>query len=79
MNIIRKIPIPISGLMLALFSLGNLLQDINPNLKYLFGILGIIVLVLIILKVISYPQDIKNDFKNPVIASSSGTFSIHIF
>lgn len=78
MNIIRKIPIPISGLMLALFSLGNLLQDINPNLRYLFGILGIIVLVLIILKVISYPQDIKNDFKNPVIASSSGTFSMSL-
>lgn len=78
MNIIKNIPIPISGLMLALFSLGNLLQDIHPNLRYLFGFMGTIILILIILKVILYPQDIKNDFKNPVIASSSGTFSMSL-
>ena len=64
--------------MLALFSLGNLLQDINPNLRYLFGIFGGIILILMILKVILYPQDIKDDFKNPIIVSSSGTFSMSL-
>ena len=78
MNFIRNIPIPISGLILALLSLGNLLQDIHPSLRYLFGSLGVIFLILIILKVIIYPQEIRNDFKNPVIVSSSGTFSMSL-
>ena len=78
MNIIEKIPIPISGLILSLFSLGNLLQDIHPYLRYLFGVIGAIFLILMILKVIFYPENVKNDFKNPVIVSSSGTFSMSL-
>ncbi len=76
--LIKKIPIPIAGLALALLSLGNLLQDMNPNVRYLFGAMGVIILVLTILKVIFYPKDVKNDFRNPVIASSSGTFSMSL-
>ncbi|AMD17059.1 hypothetical protein TL18_02885 [Methanobrevibacter sp. YE315] len=78
MNLIRKLPIPIAGLILALLSLGNLLQDIHPYLRYLFGTIGVLLIILIILKVILYPQDIKEDFKNPVIVSSSGTFSMSL-
>lgn len=76
MNIIEKLPIPASGLILALFSLGNLVQDIHPALRYLFGAMGGIILILMLLKVIIYPKSVKNDFKNPVIVSSSGTFSM---
>ena len=78
MNIIKNIPIPISGLILALLSLGNLTQDIHPTLRLLFGSVGVIFLILIIIKVILYHEDIKNDFKNPVITSSSGTFSMSL-
>ena len=78
MNIIKKLPIPAAGLILALLSLGNLVQDINPYLRYLFAGIGVIFIVLLILKVILYPQDIRNDFKNPVIVSSSGTFSMSL-
>lgn len=78
MDIIRKLPIPISGLILALLSLGNLLQDIHPYLRYAFGTIGTIFLILIILKVVLYPQSIRDDFKNPIIASSSGTFSMSL-
>ncbi len=78
MTIIKQIPIPICGLILALLSLGNLLQDIHPALKYLFGTFGVIFLISIILKAIKYPQEIRNDFKNPVIVSSSGTFSMSL-
>ena len=74
MEIIKKLPIPISGLILALLSLGNLLQDIHPALRYLFGTIGAVFIILMILKVVLYPQSIRNDFKNPVIVSSSGTF-----
>ena len=78
MKIIEKIPIPIAGLLLAVLSLGNLLQDIHPYLKYLFGSIGALILILILLKVALYPESIKEDFKNPIIVSSSGTFSMSL-
>ena len=78
MNLIKNIPLPISGLVLALLSLGNLLQDIHPYLRYLFGAIGLIFLILIILKIVSHPQNVKEDFKNPVILSSFGTFSMSV-
>ena len=78
MNLIKKIPIPMAGLILAILSLGNLLQDIHPYLRYLFGTIGVLLIVLMIAKLISYPQDINEDFRNPVIVSSSGTFSMSL-
>ena len=76
MNIVEKLPLPASGLILALFSLGNLVQDIHPYLRYLFGGIGGIFLILILLKVILYPKSIREDFENPIILSSCGTFSM---
>ena len=76
MNIVEKLPLPASGLILALFSLGNLVQDIHPSLRYLFGTIGGIFLILMVLKVIFYPEKVKNDLKNPIILSSCGTFSM---
>lgn len=78
MELIKRIPIPISGLILALFSLGNLVQDIHPYLRYIFGGIGAVFLILIVLKVFLYPNSIRKDFKNPVIVSSSGTFSMSL-
>ena len=78
MNIIKQLPLPVSGLILALLSLGNLLQDIHPYIRYLFGAIGIAFMILLLLKAISYPQDIKDDFKNPIIVSSLGTFSMSL-
>ena len=75
---IEKIPIPICGLILALFSLGNLLSDTHPYLKAICGVMGTIFLVLILFKLVFHPESIRKDFKNPVIVSSSGTFSMSL-
>ena len=75
---IEKIPIPICGLMLAFLSLGNLLGDYHPYLRILCATIGIILLILIISKLILYPSKIREDFKNPIIASNSGTFSMSL-
>ena len=75
---IEKIPIPICGLILALFSLGNLLNETHHYLKVICGLMGGIFLVLILSKVILYPESIKKDFKNPIIVSNSGTFSMSL-
>lgn len=78
MSLIKNIPIPVCGLILALLSLGNLSQDIHPYLRYIFGSIGILFLILMFVKIIFYPNAIKKDFKNPVIVSSSGTFSMSL-
>lgn len=78
MKIIKQIPLPISGLILALISLGVLLQNVHPALKYFFGGIGAVFIILLTFKVILYPDDIKNDFKNPIILSSCGTFSMSL-
>lgn len=75
---IEKIPIPICGLMLAFLSLGNLLGDYHPYLRTICAAIGVILLILIITKLILYPSKIREDFKNPVIASNSGTFSMSL-
>lgn len=75
---IEKIPIPICGLILAFLSLGNLLNDTHPLLKVACGIIGIALLILILSKLVLYPEKIKDDFKNPIIASNSGTFSMSL-
>ncbi|WP_405303632.1 TDT family transporter [Methanobrevibacter sp.] len=75
---IEKIPIPICGLILALLSLGNLLNDTHPYLRVLCATIGIILMILILAKLILYPKNIKKDLKNPVIASNSGTFSMSL-
>ncbi|MBE6491306.1 MAG: TDT family transporter [Methanobrevibacter sp.] len=75
---IEKIPIPICGLILAFLSLGNLLNDTHPILKVACGIIGIALLILILSKLALYPEKIKEDFKNPIITSNSGTFSMSL-
>lgn len=75
---IEKIPLPICGVILALFSLGNLLNDTHPLLKAICAVLGMIFLILIISKLILYPEKIKADFQNPILTSNSGTFSMSL-
>lgn len=76
MNLIKKVPIPICGLMLGLAALGNLLQSYSEAVRLVCGCLSGLLLILFLLKVILYPQDIKADMKNPIMASVSGTFSM---
>ena len=76
MNILKKLPIPISGLILAILSLGNLLQPYNPNFKLICAIAGVIFIVMLLFKVFFYPRDVKADLSNPIILSNSGTFSM---
>lgn len=71
---IKKVPLPACGLMLGLAALGNLLQSYSEGIRYFCGILAAVLLILILLKLIIFPQMIKEDMKNPIMASVSGTF-----
>lgn len=75
-NFIKKLPIPISGLILAILSLGNLLQGYTSIFKLICGIVGCILILMLLLKLIFYPENIRKDLSNPIVLSSSGTFSM---
>lgn len=73
MNVIEKLPIPISGLILAILSLGNLLQGYP---RVVCGAVGVILILMLLLRVIIYPGSVRQDLSNPIILSNSGTFSM---
>lgn len=78
MNIdfVKKLPIPISGLILAILSLGNLLQAYGSIFKLVCGVVGVILILMLVLKLVFYPNVIGDDLSNPIILSNSGTFSM---
>ena len=75
-NMIKKVPVPICGLMLATAALGNLLQSYSETIRQLCGVFAAILLVPVVLKLIMFPGAVKEDMNNPIMASIAGTFSI---
>lgn len=75
-NIIQKVPLPLCGVMLGTAALGNLLQSYSEGIRYFCGIAAAFLLILILLKLILFPQAFKEDMKNPIMASVAGTFSM---
>ncbi|MDD6441804.1 MAG: TDT family transporter [bacterium] len=73
-DMIKKVPVPLCGVMLGFAALGNLLQSYGEGIRSLCGIVAAFLLVLVLLKLVMYPQMIKEDMKNPIMASVAGTF-----
>ena len=75
-NKIKKVPIPLCGVMLGTAALGNLLQSYGEGIRMVCGAFAAFLFVLIVLKLIMFPGMIREDMKNPIMASVSGTFSM---
>lgn len=75
-NVIKKVPIPIAGLMLALATTGNLVLSYGVVFRNIFGIISACVLLLILMKMFTYPTDMLEHVKNPVVASVAPTFTM---
>lgn len=73
---LEKYPLPISGLILGLASLGNLVQSYGNPFRNILGMIAGILFILFLAKLMLYPQQVKNDLNNPVIASVFPTFSM---
>lgn len=73
-EIIKKVPVPICGVMLGIAALGNLLQSYSEGIRNVCGIAAGLLLILALLKLIMFPGMIKEDMKNPIMASVAGTF-----
>lgn len=71
---IKKVPVPLCGVMLGFAALGNLLQSYGEGIRSVCGIVAAFLLVLVLLKLIMFPQMIKEDMNKPIMASVAGTF-----
>ena len=75
-DVIKKVPIPLCGVMLGAAALGNLLQSYSEGIRYVCGIFAAFLLILVLLKLIMFPGAVKEDMGNPIMASVSGTFPV---
>lgn len=75
-KLLKKLPLPITGLMLGFAALGNLIQSYSQSLRSLFGLISAIIFVLVLLKIIMFPKGVKEALQNPVVASVFPTFSM---
>lgn len=77
-TLIKKVPIPMAGLMLALAVSGNLVLSYGQGYRNAFGILSAALLLLLVLKLAVEPKAIQEGFENPVVASVTPTLSMGI-
>ena len=68
-EMIKKVPVPLCGVMLGTAALGNLLQSYSEGIRQVCGLCAALLLILILAKLICFPQMIKEDMKNPIMAS----------
>ena len=71
--LIQKVPVPIAGLTLGLTALGNLIAGLSPALRWGCGAAAAALFLLLILKLILFPAQIRRDLESPIIASVSAT------
>ena len=73
-DVIKKVPVPLCGVMLGTAALGNLLQSYSEGVRYVCGVVAGLLLVLVLLKWLLFPKMVKEDLGNPIMASVAGTF-----
>jgi len=69
MNFIKSVPLAVSGLSLALASLGNLLLPRGEAVRYICGALSAAMLLIFLLKVFLDFGHVLEEIKNPVVLS----------
>jgi len=77
-NIIKNTPIAISGLMLGLAGMGNLIAPYGSTYKIAAGIFSASIALLLIFRFIFFCPDCLKDLENPIIASVALTFPMGI-
>lgn len=74
--ILKKYPVPATGLILGLASAGNLVQSYGEVFRSMFGLAAASLFLLMLIKMIKFPVDVRNSLDNPLIASVFPTFAM---
>jgi exfoliative toxin A/B len=77
-QLIKNIPLPITGLMLGLAGLGNLVVSYGNYYRYTLGTISALLALLIILRLLIDYNNCKVEFNNPIVASVVLTFPMGI-
>ena len=72
-ELIEKVPIPTAGVALGLAALGNLLQPYTEIAHAVCGVLALLLIALLFAKIVSFPNMIRDDLHNSIMASVSAT------
>lgn len=73
---VKRIPISIGGIILAITAMGNLFHDFLPFSRELCGSIAVIMLLFVVVKIFLYPELFKEDLNNPILASVVATCSM---
>jgi exfoliative toxin A/B len=73
---LETLPISIGGPILGIAATGNLIHDYFPYSREVCGIITFLLILLVIWKLIKYPERFKEDLNNPVLASIIATLSM---
>lgn len=76
MNVIKRVPVPLAGVMLGTAALGNLLQSYSNAARNVCGIFAAFLLVLLLLRLVCDFKGVGKDMGTPVVAGVSGTFTM---
>ncbi len=75
-NIINKVPLPISGLMLGLAATGTLLASYGDIYKNIFGIMSGLIFIILLLKMVISPQNFLKELGNHLVLSIFPTYTM---
>lgn len=76
MIFIKKIPLPLSGLMLSWFALGNLIKPHSHMAYEIMSFVGLSLFILITSKIILNYKGVLEDLKHPVVSSVFPTYTM---
>ncbi|MEL7646821.1 MAG: TDT family transporter [Sedimentibacter sp.] len=74
--ILKKYPVPATGLILGLASAGNLVQSYGEVFRNMFGLAAAVLFLLMLAKMIKFPADVRTSLDNPIIASVFPTLTM---
>ncbi|MDO5088638.1 MAG: TDT family transporter [Leptotrichiaceae bacterium] len=72
-KILGKYPYPVSGLILGLAALGNLIRNYGEVYRNIFGVIATALLTVLILKIVSDIESFRNFLQNPVASAAFAT------
>lgn len=75
-RIIKNMPLPIAGLILSMAVMGNILEDIHVNIRYVYGVTAAVLMLVLILKILFYRETTVKELENPLILTVFPTFDM---